>query len=131
MFSRIAGRYDLMNWLMTGGMPPRLAPGGRRRRRAAPAGPALDLATGTGDLAFALRQAYPRRFVVGADFSAAMLRHARREAGRRAASGASRCWPPTRWPCPSRIATFACVTSAFLLRNLADLEAGPGARCGA
>ena len=58
MFTRIAGRYDLMNSVMTGGRHHawrRVA--AARRRAGAPAGPALDLATGTGDLAFAVRAA--------------------------------------------------------------------------
>src|SRR6267378_5152481 len=69
MFTRIAGRYDLMNSLMTGGRHHAW-----RRRVAdaaadAPAGPVLDLATGTADLAIAVRARDPRRFVAGADFS--------------------------------------------------------------
>lgn len=123
MFSRIAGRYDLMNSLMTGGRHHAW----RRRTAAAvaaaPDGPVLDLATGTGDLALALRAAGHGRPVVGADFSEAMLRHARpklRARGERrvlllAADALA-------LPFPDK--TFAGVTSAFLLRNLADLAAG-------
>jgi demethylmenaquinone methyltransferase/2-methoxy-6-polyprenyl-1,4-benzoquinol methylase len=69
MFTRIARRYDLMNSLMTGGRHHAW-----RRRVAlgaagAPAGPVLDLATGTADLALAVRARMPGRFVAGADFS--------------------------------------------------------------
>ena len=57
MFTRIAGRYDLMNSLMTGGRHHAWRRVATAAVAQAPAGPALDLATGTGDLAFALRQA--------------------------------------------------------------------------
>ena len=51
-----------------------------------------------------------------------MARDKLRATGRRA--GACAWSPPTRSRCPSRTRTFACVTSAFLLRNLADLAQG-------
>jgi demethylmenaquinone methyltransferase/2-methoxy-6-polyprenyl-1,4-benzoquinol methylase len=123
MFTRIASRYDLMNSVMTAGRHHAW----RRITAAAvadaPDGPALDLATGTGDLALALRAASPRRSVVAADFSRGMLRHARRKLRAR---GERRVLllaaDALALPFPDR--TFACVTSAFLLRNLADLSAG-------
>ena len=123
MFTRIAGRYDLMNSLMTGGRHHAWRRQMAAAVAAAPDGPALDLATGTGDLALALRAASPGRPVVGADFSEAMLGQARAKLRARgeprvsllAADALALPFPDT---------TFACVTSAFLLRNLADLAAG-------
>ena len=123
MFTRIAGRYDLMNSLMTGGRHHAWRRVATTAVAQAPAGPALDLATGTGDLAFALRQAYPRRFVVGADFSEAMLRHADAKRKARGERGVA-LLAADALALPFADRTFACVTSAFLLRNLADLEAG-------
>jgi demethylmenaquinone methyltransferase / 2-methoxy-6-polyprenyl-1,4-benzoquinol methylase len=124
MFSRIAARYDLMNGLMSFGMHH-----GWRRQVArltipSPEGPLLDLATGTGDLALALREVHPHRLIVGADFAAGMLREAQRkldaaEPGRRVPLVVA---DALALPFESR--TFACVTSAFLLRNLADLGQG-------
>jgi demethylmenaquinone methyltransferase/2-methoxy-6-polyprenyl-1,4-benzoquinol methylase len=123
MFTRIAQRYDLMNSLMTAGRHHAWRAVVARAAAAAPPGPALDLATGTGDLALALRAVDPTRLVVGADFSLGMLGEARRKLGARRA---------TRVPLlaadalalPFADKTFACVASAFLLRNLADLPAG-------
>ncbi len=123
MFTRIAGRYDLMNALMTFGRHQAWRREAARATIAAPAGPALDLATGTGDLALAIAAVLPRRPVIGADFSEGMLGQARRKLGAR---------PETRIALvaadalrlPFADATFACVTSAFLLRNLADLGEG-------
>ena len=123
MFTRIAGRYDLMNSVMTGGRHHawrRLTAGAIA---AAPEGPALDLATGTADLALAVRAVAPRRTVVGADFAEAMLQAA---AVKLAARGERRVplLAADALALPFADKTFACVTSAFLLRNLADLPGG-------
>jgi demethylmenaquinone methyltransferase/2-methoxy-6-polyprenyl-1,4-benzoquinol methylase len=123
MFTRIAGRYDLMNSLMTGGRHHAWRRVATAAVAQAPPGPVLDLATGTGDFAFALREAYPRRFVVGADFSEAMLRHADVKRKARGQGGVA-LLAADALALPFADRTFACVTSAFLLRNLADLEAG-------
>ena len=122
MFTRIAGRYDLMNALMTGGRHHAWRHVAARETVGAPPGPVLDLATGTGDLALAIRARDPGRRVIAADFSEGMLRAA-------AAKPAVR---EHRLPLlgadalglPFRDGAFAAVTSAFLLRNLEDLRAG-------
>lgn len=79
MFSRIVRRYDLMNGLMTFGLD-------RRWRRLAVQvaqveryDVALDLATGTGELAFELARAGASR-VVGLDLTEGMLEVARKKA---------------------------------------------------
>ena len=75
MFDAIAGRYDLLNHVLSAGIDKRwrarairaLALTGRER--------VLDLCTGTGDLAIAAVRARPAAArVVGIDFSRAMLR---------------------------------------------------------
>ncbi len=123
MFTRIAGRYDLMNSLMTGGRHHAWRRYAAATASSAPAGPILDLATGTADLAIAVQAASPGRKVIGADFSLGMLTEAQRKlAGR----------PAPRIPLlaadalalPFADKSFACVTSAFLLRNLGDLPTG-------
>src|SRR5689334_2468959 len=71
MFDRIVPRYDLMNHLMTFGMDFRW----RRmvaRRAAAMGDRVLDVATGTGDVAFDIRAAGARE-VTGLDFSPEMI----------------------------------------------------------
>lgn len=122
MFTRIARRYDRMNTLMTFGRHHAWRRVVARATMVAPEGPALDLATGTGDLALAIAGITPGRAVVGADFSETMLSEARRKIGRTSARIALIAADALQLPFPD--ATFACVTSAFLLRNLADLEAG-------
>src|SRR5437763_941780 len=75
VFRRIAPRYDLMNRLMTFGMDQRW-----RRYVVAQAAPpadgfALDVATGTGDIAIALaRRLGPGGAVIATDFSQEMMR---------------------------------------------------------
>jgi demethylmenaquinone methyltransferase/2-methoxy-6-polyprenyl-1,4-benzoquinol methylase len=123
MFSRIAGRYDVMNSLMTGGRHHAWRRATAREVSDAPPGPVLDLATGTADLALAVRDRDPARTVVGADFAEPMLMAGR---GKLAARGETRVplLAADALALPFRDATFACVTSAFLLRNLEDLRAG-------
>jgi demethylmenaquinone methyltransferase/2-methoxy-6-polyprenyl-1,4-benzoquinol methylase len=123
MFAGIAPRYDRMNRLMTGGRDRawrRLA----ARMARPPAGSlALDLATGTGDLALALLAETRVRAVIGVDFVEGMLRLGRaklRDQGERRVSLAA--GDALALPFPD--GAFGCVASAFLLRNLADLPAG-------
>jgi demethylmenaquinone methyltransferase/2-methoxy-6-polyprenyl-1,4-benzoquinol methylase len=123
MFTRIAGRYDLMNGLMTAGRHHAWRRIAARAAVEAPPGPVLDLATGTADLALAVRRAGAERFVAGVDFSEAMLREGGRKLGARGeARVALAAGDALALPFPD--GAFAAVVSAFLLRNLADLSAG-------
>jgi demethylmenaquinone methyltransferase/2-methoxy-6-polyprenyl-1,4-benzoquinol methylase len=123
MFTRIAGRYDVMNALMTGGRDRAWRDATARSTLEAPAGPILDLATGTADLAIAIGLVDARRRVVGADFSEGMLTRARAKLEVRSASRVLLV-AADALRLPFRDAVFAAVTSAFLLRNLEDLEQG-------
>jgi demethylmenaquinone methyltransferase/2-methoxy-6-polyprenyl-1,4-benzoquinol methylase len=78
MFDRIAGVYDLMNSVMTAGMHQRWRERAADLAQAGPGSRALDVATGTGDLAVAL--AARGAEVVGSDFAEKMLEIARRKA---------------------------------------------------
>ena len=124
MFTRIARRYDLMNSLMTFGRHQAWRRVAARMADSPPGGFALDVATGTGDLALALLMETPVRRVIGVDFSDGMLAVGREKlrlkdpAGRVSLVVAD----ALRLPFPDKC--FACVTSAFLLRNLADLAQG-------
>ena len=78
MFDRIAGVYDLMNGVMTVGMHHRWRSRAADLASVGPGSRALDVATGTGDLAVELASRGAE--VVGMDFSSEMLALARRKA---------------------------------------------------
>lgn len=120
MFSRITRRYDLMNRVMTGGRDRAWRRIAARELGLSAGGFVLDLATGTGDLAFAISEAYPGARVVAVDFSETILREGARKARRRDAR--SIAWgvgDALALPFPD--ATFDGCTNAFLLRNVVDL----------
>jgi demethylmenaquinone methyltransferase/2-methoxy-6-polyprenyl-1,4-benzoquinol methylase len=120
MFSSIAGRYDLMNRVMTGGRDIAWRRAAVRELNLPERGLCLDLATGTGDLAFAVLERYPSAQVVGMDFSEGILRGAVSKASTR---GEDR----TVWgvgdalSLPYDDAQFDGITNGFLLRNVVDL----------
>src|SRR3990170_4729145 len=124
MFTRIARRYDLMNSLMTGGRHQAWRRAAARLAESQPGGLALDVAVGTGDLALAFLSATHVRRVVGVDFSNGMLQVGREKLRRLDPAGRVSlvAGDALRLPFPDK--TFACVASAFLLRNLADLAQG-------
>jgi demethylmenaquinone methyltransferase/2-methoxy-6-polyprenyl-1,4-benzoquinol methylase len=74
MFGRIARRYDLMNRLMTFGQDQRWRRDVVRQAQLPPGGWLLDIATGTGDIAFEARRQVPDLHVVAADFTIPMMR---------------------------------------------------------
>ena len=121
LFSRIAGRYDLMNTLMTGGMHHRWRAKAAARAAAGNSGLALDIATGTGDLALALARRREMTAVVGLDLLPQMVMRAQAKAGHRAHLVLG---DALSLPFPDEL--FGCVTSGFSLRNMPDLQASLG-----
>ncbi len=119
MFDRIVPRYDLMNHLMTFGMDIRWR--GTIARQAAAMGDAvLDVATGTGDVAFAIRQA-GARMVIGLDFSPEMIAAANAKARERHAPIDFLVGDAMHLPFPD--GAFDACTVSFGLRNMPDYAA--------
>lgn len=121
MFARIAGRYDLMNRLMTFGQDVRWRRHVIGQAALPPDGWLLDIATGTGDIAAEAVRQQPGVRAVAADFTVEMM-----QAGRQA-------YPARRvlqWVGADTLALpfaddqFDAVTSGFLMRNVIDV---PGA----
>jgi demethylmenaquinone methyltransferase / 2-methoxy-6-polyprenyl-1,4-benzoquinol methylase len=116
MFDRIAGVYDVMNTVMTAGLHHRWRSRAADLARLGPGDPALDVATGTGDLAIEL--ASRGASVIGSDFSEGMLARARAKA------------PGLRWEQADALALpyaddeFAAATVGFGARNFGDLAQG-------
>ena len=74
MFDAIAGRYDLLNHLLSAGLDKRWRTRAIDRLRLTGRETVLDLCTGTADLALAaVARPQPARRVIGIDFSGAML----------------------------------------------------------
>jgi demethylmenaquinone methyltransferase / 2-methoxy-6-polyprenyl-1,4-benzoquinol methylase len=121
MFSRIARRYDVANRLLSGGVDVwwrrRLV---KRVSRHAPAR-VLDLATGSGDVAFALAKGlHPATAIIGMDFCQPMLDEAviKQQSSGRFPNIAFQQGDGMALPLAD--ATFDAVTISFGLRNMAD-----------
>lgn len=111
MFSAIAPRYDFANHFLSFGLDflwrhkaARLVRGWRPER-------VLDLATGSGDLALALRAACPRAQLIGADFCLPMLLVAQ-------GKGLDRLVVADGMRLPFTDCAFDVLTVAFGLRNM-------------
>ena len=122
LFSRIARRYDLMNDLMTAGLHRRWKGQTAQLTAEGLAGRALDVATGTGDLALALSKRPGIDCVVGVDLLPEMATLARHKtaAGNRGAHLGLLLGDALRLPFAD--GSFACVTAGFSLRNMPDLD---------
>lgn len=124
MFDRVAGRYDLLNSLMSAGLHHRW-----RERAADVAAPAsgasiLDVCCGTGDLTFELAgRVSPGGNVVGCDFSEPMLDLAREKARRRGVDAVRFEWADAL-SLPYDEGRFDTATVGFGLRNFADWDKG-------
>lgn len=125
MFGGIAGRYDLMNRLMTVGLDGRWRRMAADQARLTPGDRALDACCGTGDLSFSLVEACPACSVTGLDFTPAMLERARQKADARAGHGL----PVPRefvagdlLSLPFEDGRFAAVTVGWGVRNVPDVS---------
>lgn len=121
MFDAIAPRYDRLNRVMAASLDQRWRRLAAREARGAGQGPFLDVGAGTGDLTLALARAAPHAHVLALDLARGML----------ALAPAKRGWDRARMglvhgsglAIPAREGAFEGITNAFVLRNLADLDA--------
>jgi demethylmenaquinone methyltransferase/2-methoxy-6-polyprenyl-1,4-benzoquinol methylase len=117
MFGRIAGRYDLMNRLMTAGQDVRWRRVVIQEAWLKAGGRLLDIATGTGEIAYEGLRQQPDIQAVGGDFTIEMMRVGQRNPRRSS----------IQWTAADTLAlpfadnTFDAVTSGFLMRNVIDV----------
>ena len=117
MFGRIAGRYDLMNRLMTFGQDVRWRRYVIAQAQLPPHGHMLDIATGTGDIAHEGLRQVPGLHAIGGDFTLQMMQAGKRYPERQ----------PIMWTAADTLAlpfpdnSFDAVTSGFLMRNVIDV----------
>jgi demethylmenaquinone methyltransferase/2-methoxy-6-polyprenyl-1,4-benzoquinol methylase len=125
MFSSIAPMYDFLNHLLSLNVDrywrwrtTKLAP-------PEPAGPILDVCTGTGDLAMAYDRAAGRKLPIwGTDFCLPMLVPARKKAARARADERITYLEADTQRLPFPADTFQLTTVGFGLRNVTDTDKG-------
>ncbi len=125
MFDRIAGIYDVLNQVMTAGLHHRWRARAVELAAVGEGDRVLDVATGTGDLAFALAgRVGPRGDVLATDFSERMLDVARQKAARRTVPAPVRFEQANALELPYPDGAFAAATVGFGVRNFSDLPRG-------
>jgi demethylmenaquinone methyltransferase/2-methoxy-6-polyprenyl-1,4-benzoquinol methylase len=118
MFARIAGNYDLMNRLMTGGQDVTWRRYVIHKAGLPVDGRLLDIATGTGEIALEGLALVPGLQAVGGDFTVEMMQVGRQIPVRQT----------IRWVGADTLALpfpddyFDAVTSGFLMRNVIDVQ---------
>lgn len=121
LFARISPRYDLMNTLMTGGMHHRWKRKTAELTAQGLQGIALDVATGTGDLALALARRPGVSRAVGVDLLPEMLAVGRIKSRDKGLRDGVTLLAGDALSLPFPDGCFACATAGFSLRNMPDL----------
>ena len=123
MFNRIAGRYDLLNRVISLRLDSRWRKQAIKTVLTAPSPLILDLGTGTGDLTFgAVRASRGSGRIVGLDFSPQMLRLAQEKKTRVPHANKAFFVLGSALTAPFKDAVFDGAMTAFVLRNVSDLS---------
>lgn len=128
LFDRIAGRYDLLNHLLSLNIDKCW----RRRavrcietvRDAPPPVRILDVAIGTGDLAIEIIRQHKADEVTGIDLSEQMMRAGKQKAAKAGLNDRIRFLKASALDMPFEANCFHSVTCAYGVRNFADPDAG-------
>ena len=114
MFSKIAGRYDLMNRLMTAGQDIRWRKEVIAHAQLEAGDSLLDLGTGTGDIAREALRQQPASSALAADFTLEMMLAGKKH-------GALNWSAADALNLPFSNQRFDAVVSGFLMRNVTDV----------
>ena len=121
LFTRIASRYDLMNDLITAGLHRRWKRQTAQLTACGLRGKALDIATGTGDLALALSRCPGIDSAIGVDLLPEMVVLGRKKAKANGHDADTTLLLGDALNLPFPDGSFACATAGFSLRNMPDL----------
>lgn len=124
MFDAIAGKYDLLNHLLSFGFDKGWRRKGIDYLHAFAPKHILDIATGTGDLAISMQKRLNAGRITGADISEGMMEIGRKKV---AEAGLEACITFEYQDCAALTYaddTFDAVTSAFGVRNFEDIRRG-------
>jgi demethylmenaquinone methyltransferase / 2-methoxy-6-polyprenyl-1,4-benzoquinol methylase len=136
MFDSIAGRYDLLNRVLSLGVDRGWRTAATREVLANAPHDVLDVATGTGDFALTIKRLSPEANVIGSDFVPAMLAIARQKAKTQTLEIPFEEGDALNLPYAD--GSFDSLSCAFGFRNFADFRRGlqefyrvlrPGGRC--
>jgi len=117
MFGRIAETYDLINFLMTAGQDSAWRRFVIERANLKADSTVLDIASGTGDIAFEAVRQVPGVQAVAADFALPMM-----HVGQQREMGSKVAWSGAdAMNLPFDTNTFDAVTAGYLLRNVPDI----------
>jgi demethylmenaquinone methyltransferase/2-methoxy-6-polyprenyl-1,4-benzoquinol methylase len=123
MFGQIAPHYDLMNRLMTFGLDQGWRKVVVREANPPSGGTALDVATGTGDIALELaKKIGVSGRVIASDFSVEMMRPGPGKAKKQGHAEVVYFMAADALNLPFEDSSFDCVTTGFAMRNVTDIE---------
>ena len=123
LFDRIADHYDLMNLIMTAGVWRRWQAAFRRRSGVPAGAQVVDIGCGTGELSLLLADLVgPEGRVFGVDLSARMLDVGRRKVDASPHRDRVRLEQGDALALPFEEGRFDAAASAFVMRNVADLD---------
>lgn len=124
MFDNIAGKYDLLNRVLSAGIDQRWRKNVTKRLKDRSLDQVLDIATGTADLAIMTHDQLKPNHIIGVDISQKMLDVGVRKINKRGLSDSI----TLAWGDSENLSfednTFDAVTVAFGVRNFGDLEKG-------
>lgn len=125
MFGGIAPRYDLLNRLLSVGRDRYWRREAVAQAHLPPGGLALDVCTGTADVALELARQFPSaRSIIGVDFCLPMLRLGAKKVARVGLTHRIRLHAGSAEALPFTADTFDATTVAFGIRNLIDPRRG-------